>query len=185
MPRSSVDTADVPFPIKGLNTETAAEAQPKGTTPDAVNVRAYDPRSGPAIFIQHAGGNVCVIPRKQVEEIPVQVRTHIEESILPQFRMNAYTLQCLRELYENDRISRIRKKLGMEPHQDWRILDTKIKTTYLLAVAWIYREPWESPASFNPTPFPALHTDAFLFVYKQEKNVAFERMAWYKIVPRS
>jgi len=109
----------------------------------------------PAFFIRHEGGNVCVMPRKQVEEIPDTVMRHIEDTILPHFRMNAYTLERLRELHEYSEDQKIRKKLGMEPGQDWRSLDDRMQMTYQLAVAFIYRELWESPPAFNPAPLPA------------------------------
>jgi len=37
---------DVPWPAKGLVESTALHRQPPGTTPDCLNVRAFDPRTG-------------------------------------------------------------------------------------------------------------------------------------------
>ena len=46
---------DMPFPVKGLVESTGYEAQPKGTTVDCQNVRAYDPGTGRSRGGQRAG----------------------------------------------------------------------------------------------------------------------------------
>ena len=38
-------TIDIPFPFKGINDIAANRFQPEGTTPDALNVRPFDPIS--------------------------------------------------------------------------------------------------------------------------------------------
>ena len=46
---------DMPWPVKGLVESTGYETQPKGTTVDCQNVRAYDPGTGRSRGGQRAG----------------------------------------------------------------------------------------------------------------------------------
>ena len=46
---------DLPWPVKGLVESTGYETQPKGTTVDCQNVRAYDPGTGRSRGGQRAG----------------------------------------------------------------------------------------------------------------------------------
>jgi len=46
---------DIPFPLKGLDVDSSARGQRKGTSPSLVNVRPFDPRSGRSRGSQRAG----------------------------------------------------------------------------------------------------------------------------------
>ena len=53
--RNQYDEKEVPFPLLGLNENWALAKQPEKTTPDCLNVRGYDPRTGRARGAQRCG----------------------------------------------------------------------------------------------------------------------------------
>ena len=80
----AVQTVEIPFPLKGVSEASSYGKQPEGTTPDALNVRGYDPRTGRARGAQRSGtvkhltGVIDETNEYPIQEIVQTVATDME-----------------------------------------------------------------------------------------------------------